>query len=230
MRRQLGQSMKEQAVARHREGMREFASTLACSDPKDDTINATAVSDTATGRGISSVPRSPPRRSPRRWRSRAATGVEIREVHEQVQRSDHQHAADEGARQVALRIADFARQRRHIVPAVVGPERARAWPRRTPRCRRARSAATPSQVPAVPTVRFTSCRARTGMPRVPTRRPAHLGNRRHQRRAPAGGDRRAVDERHGPDRRQRDDRRPSRQVARKQLQCQRRALRPAPRS
>ena len=30
-------------------GMRELASTLACSDPKDDTIIATAVRDTATG-------------------------------------------------------------------------------------------------------------------------------------------------------------------------------------
>ena len=104
-------------------GMRELASTLACSAPNEEIMSATAVIETAIG------PRN-------RFSTSVATDelkgtlaickrrqrVEIGGIDEQVQGRHHQRAADEGARQIALRISDLARERRDVLPAVVGPQ------------------------------------------------------------------------------------------------------------
>jgi hypothetical protein len=50
-------------------------------------------------------------------------GVEVREIRRTVDHHDRDHSADEGARHVAAGILDLSRGHRHVVPAVVGPQR-----------------------------------------------------------------------------------------------------------
>ena len=80
-------------------GTREFASALACSEPNDEIMRATAVMETATG-------------PKKRFNTSVATDelcgtlaistrrqrVVVGKIDEQVQRRHHQHAANEGAR------------------------------------------------------------------------------------------------------------------------------------
>jgi len=107
--RQFGESPKEQSVAAIANGMRELASTLACSDPKDDTIIA---------------PRSGYATGPRNFFSTSVATEELAGMlatsratwrrNTPGSRTDTARpppaSRHEGARQIALRIADFARQ------------------------------------------------------------------------------------------------------------------------
>ena len=124
-------------------------------------------------------------------------------IHEQIHARHEQRAADEGARQISLRVADLAREGRDIVPAVIGPQRAEHGGAEAgdaaARARRDALAGT-RQSRAAEMRQAPGANTKAPMPTPST--SAILAIVTDERRAAAGRHRRAIDERHGPDRRQ----------------------------